>query len=232
MFGYGQVAQLKLLRHCLAPKFHEASRLGKDCDLSASAAVKVSAIQNAKNVARKVVKMFKIGTKKAALLKSCIKEDASSQRETKRYLVGLCETRFVKLHVSISVKHSKLVAKNFNKVCPKSAQNAVKLPLLYVNFQKISGGAFPRTSEASFCSSTCFELILPKKTTYKIMLKFGVPSLKKFLITPQHETFTKGLFTLFPRLHLYRFCIYSSKHSSQFKIAPPPKFSGSTASLK
>ena len=82
-------------------------------NLSASAAVKVSAIQNAKNVERKVVKMFKTSAKKTALLKSCIKEDVSSQGETKRYLVGLCETQFVERHVSMPVKHSKLRAKNF-----------------------------------------------------------------------------------------------------------------------
>ena len=35
----------------------------------------------------------------------------------------LCETRFVERHVSIPVKHSKLGAKNFNKVCPKIVQN-------------------------------------------------------------------------------------------------------------
>ena len=68
-------------------------------NLSASAGVKVSAIQNAKNVlARKMVKMFKTSAKKTALLKSCIK-DVSSQGETKRYLVGLCETRSVEHHV-------------------------------------------------------------------------------------------------------------------------------------
>ena len=61
-------------------------------NLSASAAVKVSATQNAKNVARKVVKMFKTSAKKTALFKFCIKEDVSSQEETKRYLVGLRET--------------------------------------------------------------------------------------------------------------------------------------------
>ena len=86
-------------------------------------AVKVSAIKNAKNVARKVVKMFKISAKKTALLKSCIEEDVSSQGKTKRYLVGLRETRFVQRQVSMPVKHSKLGAKNFNKVCPKSVQN-------------------------------------------------------------------------------------------------------------
>ena len=47
-------------------------------NLSASAAVKVSTIQNAENVARKVVKMLKTSAKKTALLKSCVKEDASS----------------------------------------------------------------------------------------------------------------------------------------------------------
>ena len=57
-------------------------------NLSVSAAAKVSAIQNAQNVAGKVVKMFKTSAKKTALLKSCIKEDVSSQGETKRYLVG------------------------------------------------------------------------------------------------------------------------------------------------
>ena len=80
-------------------------------NLNASAAVKVSLIQNAQNVARKVVTMFKTTAKKTALLKSCIKEveNVSSQGETERYLVGLCETRFVERHVSIQVKHSKLL---------------------------------------------------------------------------------------------------------------------------
>ena len=58
--------------------------------------------------------------------------------ETKRYLVGLCETRFVVRHVSIPVKHSKLKAKNFNNVCPKTVQNALKWPfysmLIFKNF--------------------------------------------------------------------------------------------------
>ena len=68
--------------------------------LSASAAaVKVSAIRNAENVARKVVKTFKASAKKTALLKCCI-QDVSSQ-EAKRYLVSLCKTRFIERHVSI-----------------------------------------------------------------------------------------------------------------------------------
>ena len=68
-------------------------------NLSASAAAKVSAIQTAENVARKVVKMFKTSVKKTALLKYCIKEDVSSQGETARCFVGLCETRSVEHHV-------------------------------------------------------------------------------------------------------------------------------------
>ena len=50
-------------------------------NLSASAAVKVSAIENAENVSRKVVKMFKTSAKKTALLKSCIKENVSIVKE-------------------------------------------------------------------------------------------------------------------------------------------------------
>ena len=73
----------------------------------------------------KWLKCFKISAKKTALLKFCIKV-VSAQGETKRYLFGLCETRFVERHGSIPVKHSKLGAKNFNKVCPKSVQNALK----------------------------------------------------------------------------------------------------------
>ena len=92
-------------------------------NLSAFVAVKVSAIQNAENVTRKVVTMFKTSAKKTAWLKSCIKENVSSQGETKRYLVGLCETRFVEHHhASIPVKNSKLGAKHFNEVCPKTVQ--------------------------------------------------------------------------------------------------------------
>ena len=73
-----------------------------DClNLSASAAVKVSAIPNGENVAQKVVKMFKASAKKTTLLKCCIKEDVSSEEEKKRCLVGLCQTRFVDRHVSI-----------------------------------------------------------------------------------------------------------------------------------
>ena len=146
--------------------------------LSASAAVKVSATKYAENVARKVVKIFKISAKKTALLKSCIKEDVSSQREAKLYLVRLCETGFIECHVSIPVKQSKLGAKNFDKVCPKTVRNALKWPMQYVNFQKFSGGACLQAPWGCF-------LFLNLKTTLEKMSEFGAPFLKNFLITPQ-----------------------------------------------
>ena len=68
----------------------------------------------------KWLKCYKTSAKKTALLKSCIKEHVFSQGETKRCFVGLCETRFVERHASLPVKHSKLGAQNFNKVCPKT----------------------------------------------------------------------------------------------------------------
>ena len=57
-------------------------------NLSASAAVEISTIQNAEHVTRNVVKMFRTCAKKTALLKFCIKEDVFSHGETIRYLVG------------------------------------------------------------------------------------------------------------------------------------------------
>ena len=74
----------------------------------------------------KWLKCFKISAKKTASLKSCIKKEVSGQGETKFYLFGLSETRFVERQISIPVKHSKLGAKNFNIVCSKSVQNALK----------------------------------------------------------------------------------------------------------
>ena len=67
---------------------------------------------------------------------------------------------------------------NFNKVCPKSVQNALKWPLQYVNFQKFSRVASPGPSGAFFfLFLPCFKLILPKNYARK-MLKFGAPSSK------------------------------------------------------
>ena len=63
-------------------------------------------------------------------------------QEKKRYFVGPCETRFVERHVSILVKRSKLGAKNFNKICPKSVQNALN-GLYKRDFSKNLRGAMP-----------------------------------------------------------------------------------------
>ena len=57
-------------------------------NLSASAAVKNLTKQNAENVARKVVKMFKTNAKKTALLNSCIKADVSGQGETPNVILS------------------------------------------------------------------------------------------------------------------------------------------------
>ena len=82
----------------LAYDFHCAMHC---LNLSASAAVKASAIQNAENVARKVVKMFTASARKTALLKCCITEDVSSQEEAQRYLS--CRLmRFVERHALIT----------------------------------------------------------------------------------------------------------------------------------
>ena len=100
-------------------------------------------MQKAENVALQVVQVFKTSAKKTALLKSGIK-DVSSQGKKKRYLVGLCETRFVERHVSIPVKHSKLGAKSFTKICSKTVQNAPKWSLQLVSeFSKIFRGNMP-----------------------------------------------------------------------------------------
>ena len=48
-------------------------------------------------------------------------------------------------NASYLVKHSDLGAKNLNKICLKFVQKVLKWPLQYVNFQKFSGGAYPRT---------------------------------------------------------------------------------------
>ena len=193
-------------------------------NLSASAAVKVSAIsaiaisltiQNAENVARKVVKMSKNSAKKIALLKSSITEDVSSQGKTKRYLVGLCETRLVERHASIPMKHSKLGAKDFNKVCPKTVQNALKWPLQYVSFEKFSGKACPRTLWSFlFVFQLASNQFCRKKLRLKNIEMWG-PFLKKnsnYASDMKH--FERTYLRSFPRLDVYRFYIYSSKHSN------------------
>ena len=78
--GAAAMRQRPVRRHFDCTKQISVDTLFSLCyALSASAALKVSTIQNAENVARKVVKMFKTSAKETACLKSCIKEDVSSQ---------------------------------------------------------------------------------------------------------------------------------------------------------
>ena len=79
------------------------------------------------------------------------------------------------------VKHSKLGAQHLNKICMKIVQKVLKWPLQYRNFQKIFEGEPPEL----FLFSICFKIIREEKTTPENMSKFGAPSLKKILHTPQ-----------------------------------------------
>ena len=153
-------------------------------NLSASASGKVSAMQNAENVVRKVVKMFKTKAKKTAWLKSCIKEDVSSQGERKRYLVGLCEIQFVERHLSRLVKHSKSGAETFSKVCPITVQNALKWPLQTWIFKKFPGNMPPDPLEP-FLFLNLLQIDSVGKDYPSKNVKILDPFLKKLLITPQ-----------------------------------------------
>ena len=70
-----------------------------------------SAMQNAENVARKVVKMLPRPMRRKQRVSNPASKKMSLIQEKKSYLIGLCETRFVERHVLILVKHSKLRAK-------------------------------------------------------------------------------------------------------------------------
>ena len=66
-------------------------------------------------------------------------------------------------NASYLVKHSKLGAKNFNKICLKIVQKVLKWPLQYVNFEKISGGSMPPHPLEPFLFSMCFKITLHEK---------------------------------------------------------------------
>ena len=101
-------------------------------------------------------------------------------------IIGLCETRFAERHISIPEKYSILGAKNVNSLsenCSKCTKMAVAVG--YVKFSKIFQRSMPPDPLEPFCSSTCFKLFLPENTTLEKISKFGAPSSKKFVITPQ-----------------------------------------------
>ena len=101
-------------------------------------------------------------------------------------------------NASYLVKHSDLGANNSNKICLKIVQKVLKWPLQYVNFQKFSKGACPRTPLEPFLFSMYFKIILPKKNMLENMSNLGAPSLKKFLeCVADMKTFSKGFLRLF-----------------------------------
>jgi len=69
-------------------------------NLSASQAVKVTAIRSAQTVVHEAAALFRTSSKKTAVLKQCI-EDADDTRVSKRQLMNLCETRFLERHTAI-----------------------------------------------------------------------------------------------------------------------------------
>ena len=143
-------------------------------NLNASAAVKVTAIRNVENVARKVEENSVVP------LQSCIKKDVTSQGETKRYLVGSCETRFVERHVSIPIKYSKTGAKNFKKFARKLFKMHPNGHYSMRILKNFTGEHDPGPPGAFCCSSMCFKLFCRKKNALENTSTFGAPSSKKF----------------------------------------------------
>ena len=94
------------------------------------------------------------------------------------------------------MKHSKLGAKNMNKLCLKIVRQALKWPLQYAIFQKFSGRACPRTPLELFL---LLKLLKINSAGGKLRLKKWRNSVlspwKKLWIRPWHETFWKSLFT-------------------------------------
>ena len=95
-----------------------------------------------------------------------------------------------------------------------------------MNFQTFFKGACPQTFwSLFFCSSTCFKLILPEKLQNLRLKKCrnSVLSLLKEIsdYASDMKHFQRAYLRPFPRLDVYRFCIYVRKHSTYFKIASP-----------
>ena len=72
-------------------------------------------------------------------------------------------------------KNLGLGAKSVNKICLKIVQKVLKWPLQYVNFQKFSGRACPRTPIKPFLFSILFKMILPEKNMLENMANLGAP---------------------------------------------------------
>ena len=88
------------------------------------------------------------------------------------------------------VAHSKLGAKNLNKICIKIVQKVPKWPLRYVIFW----GSMPSYPTQPFLFTRCFKIILPEKICLKICENLVPPHWKKFWICQRHENIFKGPF--------------------------------------
>ena len=113
----------------------------------------------------------------------------------------ISESKMREQTASYLVKHSDLEAKNLNKICLKIVQKVLKWRLQYVNSQKFSGGACPRTPLELFLFSICFKIILPEKTT--LVSKISRLPLPENFLSRRMKTFFKGLFLPFLGLTIF-----------------------------
>ena len=92
------------------------------------------------------------------------------------------------------------------------ARKALKCPIQYVNFPKISGVACPRTPENHFCFPICFKFNFARKNT-----------LKNVKIWCEYTSLTRTHFQ--KRVYLHPFSGVTSLHSvnisPQSKLHPP-----------
>ena len=115
--------------------------------------------------------------------------------------------------------------KKFKQNLCENCSKSIQMALQYVNFQNISWGTCPRTPKSLFCFSICFKLIQPQKTTLEKMSKFGVSSLKKFLL-PDINILIELIYARpFPGLtSLYLVNIQSNSKSPSSKFLDPLQF--------
>ena len=117
------------------------------------------------------------------------------------------------------MKHSKLGAKNMNKLCPKIVRKALKWPLQYANFQKFLGVACPRTPLKSFLLLKLLEITLPGKNCGWKSDEIWCPLPEKILNTPLTWNILKGL--IYARFRVYT-SLYLVNIQPNLKSHPPP----------
>ena len=93
----------------------------------------------------------------------------------------------------------KNVKQNLSEKCLKCTEIANAVSKLSNMFR----GSMSPDLLVSFCSSICFQLILPEKSTLEKMLKFGATSLKKFLeYSADMKHLQRAYLRLFPGLNV------------------------------